>query len=159
MALWKALRWSVIFIFISIVLSSPSLDYFQKSGCNFHQTSQDFDADFVVGALFPIHELDYSQTKYVLNVYGVTWVEAFLFAIDEINQNKTLLPGVKLGYDIRDTCNSQQVAKIHALDFMSNKKYFRTTGHASQFTGCKCYDEKQTKLIGVVGKCTKFDVA
>ncbi len=37
-------------------------------------------------------------------------VEAMLFAVDEINRDKKLLPGVKLGVSIMDTCSRDTYA-------------------------------------------------
>ncbi len=37
-------------------------------------------------------------------------VEAMLFAVDEINRDKKLLPGVKLGASIMDTCSRDTYA-------------------------------------------------
>ena len=51
-------------------------------------------------------------------------MESFLYAIDQINTNKTLLPGVRLGYDARDTCRDAQVAIQQTLDFISDTEYY-----------------------------------
>ena len=44
-------------------------------------------------------------------VGAVIWVEAFLFAVDQINRDPDLLPGVNLGYMVKDTCaDAEQVS-------------------------------------------------
>ena len=69
---------------------------------------------FVLGGLFPIHS-DNSTESQVSQCGEVRWegdleqVEAMLFAIDKVNVDPDLLPGVELGYDVRDTCNSPEV--------------------------------------------------
>lgn len=51
------------------------------------------------------------------NFRGLQHAEAILYAIDQINKNKTLLPGVTLGVDIRDTCNSIDHTIKESLQF------------------------------------------
>ena len=40
---------------------------------------------------------------------GVNLMEAMLLAVDCINNNTALLPNIMLGYDIHDTCSSENV--------------------------------------------------
>ena len=131
-------------------------------------------SDFIIGALFPVHSLD-AEGIYRLDPQGVSWVESFLFAVDQINTNKTLLPGVRLGYDVRDTCKDAQVAIQQTLDFLTDSKYYKynnTRTETDSDTGtntakssgfhyglsrtktdtCKCVGERTSRLIGVVGK-------
>jgi len=56
-----------------------------------------------------------------MNVFGLMWVEAMLFAIEEINNNTKILTNVTLGYDIRDSANEVQFAMNNALDFSSTE--------------------------------------
>ena len=101
-------------------------------------------------------------------------MESFLYAIDQINTNKTLLPGVRLGYDARDTCRDAQVAIQQTLDFISDTEYYNygrdsvvVVGNNNNTTNgtmdgvmknndddntCKCVGETNSKLIGGVGK-------
>ena len=59
-----------------------------------------------------------------------------LYALSEINKNTTILPGIKLGYDVYDSCDSVELSARYALNFMVNNDY---------------YKDGNTKLIGVVG--------
>lgn len=52
------------------------------------------------------------------------WVSAMLYALDQINNNATILPGVKLGYAIYDSCESVQLSARYALNFMVNKDFY-----------------------------------
>ncbi|KAM9359548.1 extracellular calcium-sensing receptor-like [Symphorus nematophorus] len=52
------------------------------------------DGDVIIGGLFNL--LDSEPLKYTY---------AMVFAVEEINRNSTLLPGVKLGYRILDRCS------------------------------------------------------
>ena len=77
---------------------------------------------FVFGGLFPIHsdsqDPDRGRCGEVRQERGLERMEAMLFALDLINADDTLLPGVELGYDIRDTCNSETVGLDEALDLI-----------------------------------------
>ena len=46
-------------------------------------------------------------------------MEAVLFAIDLVNSDPNILPNITLGYDIRDTCISENIALDEAVDFVS----------------------------------------
>ncbi|KAF7199115.1 extracellular calcium-sensing receptor-like [Nothobranchius furzeri] len=78
--------------------------------------------DFVIGAVFLIHNkaqtVIYNYTTKPepprctesLNVRNLRFSRAMMFAIEEINNSTELLPGIKLGYQIYDTCASGLVA-------------------------------------------------
>ncbi|KAM9481482.1 extracellular calcium-sensing receptor-like [Clarias gariepinus] len=74
------------------------------------------DGDVVIGALINFYmkppDLDMSFTKkpylqpcYEFQESTVQWAQAVVFAVDEINRNPSLLPGVRLGYRIMDSCS------------------------------------------------------
>ena len=94
------------------------------------ESIQDLNASYILGGLFPVHR--FKDNKYEFNIEAVVWVEAFLFAINQINKNKELLPGIKLGYDIRDNCDGQTMSKLHILDLMSDIKFFIKTNDTQQ---------------------------
>ena len=77
---------------------------------------------FVLGGLFPIHThsggSQGSPCGEVRQERGLERMEAMLFTIDTINADPDLLPGVELGYDIRDTCNSETVGLDEAIDLI-----------------------------------------
>ena len=45
-------------------------------------------------------------------------LEAVLFAIDLVNNDPHVLPNITLGYDIRDTCISENIALDEGIDFL-----------------------------------------
>ena len=78
--------------------------------------------DFVLGGLFPIHSDDATsgggRCGEVRLERGLERMEAMLYALDRINANLTLLPGLELGYDIRDTCNSENIGLDESIDLI-----------------------------------------
>lgn len=78
------------------------------------------DADFVLGGLFPLRNVmeGTHQCGEIRPERGVERMEAMLYAIDVINNSTKLLPGLKLGYDMRDTCSSETVGLEESLDIL-----------------------------------------
>ncbi|XP_071353441.1 extracellular calcium-sensing receptor-like [Trachinotus anak] len=73
------------------------------------------DGDVVIGGLFMIHyqtpatEHEFTQLPHYKPCSGLDhvplqYIYAMVFAVEEINHSTTLLPGVKLGYHIFDSC-------------------------------------------------------
>ncbi len=76
--------------------------------------------DFVLGGLFPIHAAAEGggACGEVRLERGLERMEAMLFAIDKINSDESLLQGLTLGYDIRDTCNSENIGLDETVDLI-----------------------------------------
>lgn len=70
------------------------------------------EGDLVLGGLFPVHEKGsgVEECGRVNEDRGIQRLEAMLFAIDRINMDNTLLPGVSLGVHILDTCSRDTYA-------------------------------------------------
>ncbi|EDV24775.1 uncharacterized protein TRIADDRAFT_11614, partial [Trichoplax adhaerens] len=66
---------------------------------------------------------------------------AIIYAIEQINQDKQLLPNIKLGYDLRDTCDTANLASIQALHFITKsiEGDHQTSGY------------HRNKIVGIVG--------
>ena len=72
--------------------------------------------DFVLGGLFPVHTARLDSAGGGCGGAGETQgVEAMLFALDLINADTQLLPGLEIGYDIRDTCGRENVGLDEVL--------------------------------------------
>ena len=50
------------------------------------------------------------------------WMITMVFAVDEINRNSTLLPGVRLGYRILDSCAHVQTSLRGGLSMVTGRR-------------------------------------
>ncbi|TDH14807.1 hypothetical protein EPR50_G00024760 [Perca flavescens] len=89
------------------------------------------DGDYVIGGVFSIHynmhtvKHNYTTIPEPLRCTGsintreLRFSRAMTFAIEEINNSTELLPGIKLGYQIYDSCASVPMA-VHVAFQLSN---------------------------------------
>ncbi|XP_056455071.1 LOW QUALITY PROTEIN: metabotropic glutamate receptor 3 [Gadus chalcogrammus] len=98
------------------------------------------EGDLVLGGLFPVHEkgAGLEECGRVNEDRGIQRLEAMLFAIDRINSDPTLLPGVSLGVHILDTCS-------------------RDTYALEQFVRAPLTRSEDTELICPDGSCGRQD--
>ena len=75
------------------------------------------DADIILGGLFPVHKNEDGSCGEILDL-GVQRLEAMVLAIDMVNDDPALLPGLRIGFDIRDTCTQTSTALRSSLDFL-----------------------------------------
>ncbi|XP_045928926.1 extracellular calcium-sensing receptor-like [Micropterus dolomieu] len=104
------------------------------------------DGDYVIGGVFSIHNYmhtvkhNFTTMPKPLKCTGsidsreLRFSRAMVFAIEEINNSTELLPGIKLGYQIHDSCASVPVA-VHVAFQLSNGlvPVFYTGDNCSQF--------------------------
>ncbi|XP_044059701.1 extracellular calcium-sensing receptor [Siniperca chuatsi] len=90
------------------------------------------DGDIVIGGLFNLHynppaiDNDFTQLPHYKSCTGLEnlplqYIYAMVFALEEINHSTTLLPGVKLGYHIRDSCALHPWAMQAALSLVGGE--------------------------------------
>ncbi|OCT87248.1 metabotropic glutamate receptor 3 [Xenopus laevis] len=108
-----SLRVILLALFSKAVLLSSS-DH------NFVRKEIKFEGDLVLGGLFPINEKGSGMDECgrINEDRGIQRLEAMLFAIDQINRDSLLLPGVKLGVHILDTCSRDTYALEQSLEFV-----------------------------------------
>lgn len=80
----------------------------------------DAKGDIIFGGLFPMHEkgthgMNCGKIK---KEKGIQRLEAMLYAVDLINDNPELLPGLKVGMRILDTCSYDTFALEQCMDFI-----------------------------------------
>ncbi|KAG9352932.1 hypothetical protein JZ751_017508 [Albula glossodonta] len=112
--------------------------------------------NFSIGGLFPINELtsNLSQREEPDDIhcdrtseYGLGLSLVMKFAVDEINGNSKLLPGVRMGFQIFDTCRQSAVIVKPTMLFL--------TKDSSQEISVMCnYTEYSTRVMAVIGPQT-----
>lgn len=103
-----------------------------------------------LGGLFPVHEYGTPREPCgaISEFRGIQRLEAMLFAIEQINHDSTLLPGIELGAMILDTCSDDNYALEQSLGFVLS----RLTS-----SSCKCVNTSSIdspsndNVVGVVG--------
>lgn len=60
------------------------------------------DGDYIIGGVFPVHDVISLNERQTLNEKGLTVVQAMIYAIEEINADPNILPNITLGYHIVD---------------------------------------------------------
>ncbi|XP_076591328.1 extracellular calcium-sensing receptor-like [Chaetodon auriga] len=91
------------------------------------------EGDFVIGGLFPLHYVapkpqhSYQRKPQIMPCSGFDhrafrWMMTMAFAVEEINSNSSLLPGVKLGYWIIDSCDHVHTSLRALFSLVSHSK-------------------------------------
>lgn len=116
---WKvsfALHWP-FHMFLLEVLIPGALPIIRLS----HSAKRELriDGDLVIGGLFPVHEKGEGTEDCgkINEERGIQRLEAMLFALDEINSNDRILPGLRLGTHILDSCSKDTYGLEQSLDF------------------------------------------
>ena len=117
--------------------------------CNSGLAMRNLDGDVLIAGLFPLTYYNSKQMKYVRNNVAITWVEAFVFAIKQINNDTGILPGIKVGFDIRNSCNKENIALQNVLDFMLDLSVIQGNNKTLN-KKCGCIS-KRNRIIAVVG--------
>lgn len=66
------------------------------------------------------------------------------YTVDEINANQILLPGIKLGYEIYDTCRQSAIIIRPAMSFLTAK-------HENYLIAQCNYTNYETSILAVIG--------
>ncbi|XP_051727370.1 extracellular calcium-sensing receptor-like [Ctenopharyngodon idella] len=92
------------------------------------------NGDVNIGALFPIHSIEtlpsfeFTQKPQLLSCSSVNLrdfrlAQIMIFAIEEINRSKSLLPNVSIGYKIYDTCSSRMSSMSATMGLMNGPEF------------------------------------
>ena len=95
------------------------------------------EGDLILGGLFDVHQLGKSEKEcgQFNEIPGYQYMEAMLYAIDQINKRHDLLPGIKLGTVIYDTCRSPTISADKTKEFIKLTLMTPTTVNSSEFAG------------------------
>ncbi|XP_029700312.1 extracellular calcium-sensing receptor-like [Takifugu rubripes] len=88
------------------------------------------DGDVMIGGLFSLYYIpsavqqEYTQLPHYercssLDIESLKYMYTMVFAVEEINRDDSLLPGVRLGYGIRDSCSRYPWALDGALSLVT----------------------------------------
>lgn len=94
---------------------------------------------------------------YRFNFRGFRWLQAMIFAIDEINNSSTLLPNITLGYRIFDTCNTVSKALEATLSFVAQNKI--DSLNLDEFCNCTDHIPATIAVVGAAGSAVSTAVA
>ncbi|XP_070561111.1 metabotropic glutamate receptor 3-like [Ptychodera flava] len=106
------------------------------------------DGDITLGGLFIVHKRSEKFTCGRVRQNGLQALEMMLYTIDKVNNDSTLLPGIRLGAHIVDSCDSDAHALEESIDFIRGANTMGSEGH------CQCSDgsvSDQVSIAGVVG--------
>ncbi|XP_078679957.1 uncharacterized protein LOC144915447 isoform X3 [Branchiostoma floridae x Branchiostoma belcheri] len=92
------------------------------------------DGDIFVAGLFPIHDRGHDVFSCgSINQWEMQLFEAYMFALDRINADPSILPSVRLGTLTMDTCESGRKASRDIANFLSGEKTYYVTEYSSSF--------------------------
>lgn len=97
---------------------------------------------------------------YRLNRYGLAMAIVMKYAVDEINANQTLLPGIKLGFEIHDTCGQSAIIMRPTISYLtakSKKVLFVQCNYTSYETSMAAViGPNNSEMVSVIGKLLGF---
>ena len=99
-------------VFFCLVLPQVTFASDTAPGQRIYKTGQ-----VVIGGLFPVHVRGEFRSEYM------SLAEAMIFAIEQINNDSSILPNVTLGYDITDTNLTNRHAMNSTLDYVNVHKF------------------------------------
>lgn len=113
------------------------------------------EGDLVLGGLFPVHQKGgpAEECGPVNEHRGIQRLEAMLFALDRINRDPRLLPGVRIGAHILDSCSKDTHALEQALDFVRASLSRGADGsrHICPDGSYATHGDAPTAITGVIG--------
>uniref|UniRef100_A0A669CBT5 G-protein coupled receptors family 3 profile domain-containing protein n=1 Tax=Oreochromis niloticus TaxID=8128 RepID=A0A669CBT5_ORENI len=109
------------------------------------------DGDVVIGGFFPLHYV-VTEPQHSYNIFLIysfyqrafRWMMTMVFAVEEINHNSSLLPGVKLGYHIMDCCDHIPTGLQALFSLLRHSKTVdsKVEKTVSYFATCTCLTDK-----------------
>ncbi|XP_048879968.1 glutamate receptor, metabotropic 2a isoform X1 [Brienomyrus brachyistius] len=124
MAMTSACLWLKVWIPSSLLLPFLLLLVPQTLATSSYSTGAKreilVEGDLVIGGLFPVHHKGEGTEDCgtVNEQRGIQRLEAMLLALDEINHDERILPGLRLGAHILDSCSKDTYALEQSLEFV-----------------------------------------
>ena len=83
------------------------------------------NGNIVLGGLMMVHERSEKLIcGPIMAQGGIQALEMMLYTIDAVNNDSTLLPGIKLGAHIKDDCDRDTYGLEQSVDFIKGRKMF-----------------------------------
>ncbi|CAK9294580.1 unnamed protein product [Gordionus sp. m RMFG-2023] len=83
------------------------------------------DGDIMIGALFSMHhqpqDSSSRQCGEIWEQYGIQRLEAAARAVEMINEDPSILPDIKLGIEVRDSCWYSSIALGQTIEFIRDQ--------------------------------------
>ena len=91
--------------------------------------------DIILGGLFPVHKEGSREDTCgeFSEIPGYQYMEAMRYAVDQINNRSDILPGIRLGTVIYDTCRSPTITADRTKDLI--KLSLEREANTSEFAG------------------------
>ena len=113
---------SLIFAgYVLVSCKGPQLVY-RGTGINGSYARATSNDTVVIGELFTVHERANNTECGKIRIHYIQYIEAMILAVHKINSNDSLLPGVTLAYEIRDTCIVLNIALEQTLNFITSSE-------------------------------------
>ncbi len=148
----------VLILFIAALANTPSTAAHGETKKKKKKTPRmvaTVPGDIILGGLFPVHSSGAVKCMSLNPERGIQRLEAMLFTLDEINNNSALLPGLRLGANLRDTCSLGNYALEQSLDFVKTSVADVMAGNkeAEKANTCACpggipYQQAAQKMSG-----------
>ncbi|EDW50941.1 GM26815 [Drosophila sechellia] len=108
-----------ILVVVMVLSWSQVVDLKSSNTHTQDSVSVSLPGDIILGGLFPVHEKG-EGAPCGPKVYnrGVQRLEAMLYAIDRVNNDPNILPGITIGVHILDTCSRDTYALNQSLQFV-----------------------------------------
>lgn len=115
---FKMLPTFAMILWMATVLQSPVTGQWTQ------RKTAILEGDMTIGYLFSMHEQPDQKSAHmrtcgrIWEEYGIQRAEATFQTIERINKDPTILPGIRLGVEIRDDCWYAPVALEQTLEFI-----------------------------------------
>ncbi|GCC32279.1 hypothetical protein chiPu_0010740 [Chiloscyllium punctatum] len=128
------------------------------------------DGDIILGGIFSLNfDVIYDVSSFAVtpsdlycqrfDIATFRLIQTMIFAIEEINQSKTLLPNITLGYEIYDDCSISTIAAKAALALVNGKQELieypecKGSSNVAAIIGCDISTSSMTvaRTVGTFG--------
>ncbi|XP_029111733.1 olfactory receptor CU1 [Scleropages formosus] len=122
----------LLLLLATVIGSSEPLGHCRQLG-DLELPAQEVDGDVIIGGLFPLHiamsdpELTYRVKPHQdqctrFDFRAFRWMQTMVFAVEEINNDTHLLPGIRLGYRVLDSCDHVHTSLRGALSLVNSSQ-------------------------------------